>query len=208
MEFVKWPSTPRLFKDCVVTEKIDGTNACVVIEKVTKETSFTSVDDAKEVIGKDGDWYLIYAQSRNRFVTPKNDNAGFAMWVYEHANELVNFLGEGHHFGEWFGKGIQRGYGLSDKRFALFNSHRWGFLSDPEAAPDIPGLVVVPVLYQGPFDTEVIKDMFSGLLSMGSEAVPGFMKPEGIVVYHTASKQCYKMTDQGDKPKWQLAMDL
>jgi hypothetical protein len=200
-EFQKWDSIPRLFKDCHVTEKIDGTNACVVIEHAWDAWTDDNVVDYVDI----GDTsYLVYAQSRNRFITTKDDNAGFAQWVKENAAELVEFLGEGYHYGEWFGRGIQRGYGIFDKRFALFNAHRWGFLEDPMAASNIPGLVVVPTLYQGPFDTEVIKDYFSGLMGMGSEAVPGFMKPEGIIVFHSAAKQYFKMTDQGDKPKWQL----
>jgi hypothetical protein len=175
----------------VITEKIDGTNACVVI---TEEGT-------------------VGAQSRNRMIPMgprgmddifwrKADNAGFGAWVREHQDQLADFLGPGYHYGEWFGKGIQRKYGLSDKRFALFNTSRWGFLSDPEQAPNIPGLTVVPLLRTDTFDTEVIKDVFAELMEVGSQAVPGFMKPEGIIVYHDGN--IYKMTDQGDKPKYEL----
>lgn len=190
MEFKAWPKTPRLFgKPMTVTEKIDGTNACVVVT----------------------DQGAVGAQSRNRMLPmgprsmddltwQKSDNAGFAAWVREHQDALANFLGEGYHYGEWFGYKIARNYGLSDKRFALFNSARWGFLADPNAAPNIPGLVVVPTLHTGPFDTEVIKDLFGELMEVGSQAVPGFAKPEGLIVHHMGN--IYKMTDQGDKPKY------
>lgn len=201
MEFDKWPSTPRLFKDCVVTEKIDGTNACVVIERVVPGSiEFQGNYLVNEVTIGD-DHFRVFAQSRNRFVTPENDNAGFAKWVYERSEELVTVLGEGHHFGEWFGKGIQRNYGLETKQFALFNSHRWGFLREiPEVL--VSNLTVVPVLYQGPFDTMMIRDAYDLLMMFGSIVVPDFMKPEGVIIYHTASKQYYKMTDQGDVSKF------
>lgn len=32
----------------------------------------------------------------------------------------------------------------------------------------------------------------------GSRAVPGFMNPEGIVVFHEASQTCFKKTIDGD----------
>ena len=69
----------------------------------------------------------------------------------EEANALAEELGEGVHRGEWWGNGIQRGYGLQngDKRFSLFNVHRWEGLE----ADSVPGLGVVPVLWRGPFDT-------------------------------------------------------
>jgi hypothetical protein len=33
----------------------------------------------------------------------------------------------------------------------------------------------------------------------GSQAVPGYMQPEGIVVYHRASDTCFKATIEGDE---------
>ena len=55
-------------------------------------------------------------------------------------------LGVGQHFGEWWGFGIQRGYGLHERRFSLFNTGRW---SDPAVRPACCG--VVPVLADGDF---------------------------------------------------------
>lgn len=195
MEFKPWGKTPRLFgKTMTITEKIDGTNGCIIV-----------TDDGQ-----------IGAQSRNRLLPmgpkgmddigwQKRDNAGFGAWVRENQEALIEFLGPGYHYGEWFGKGIARNYGLSDKRFALFNTGRWGYLWDPENAPDIAGLTVVPVLYHGTFDTEVVRDVFGDLMSYGSVAAPGFMKPEGVCIYHAANGQIYKMTDNGDIHKALLA---
>ena len=137
--------------------------------------------------------------SRTRWITPEADNAGFARWAYSNAEELLK-LGPGHHFGEWWGQGIQRNYGLKEKRFSLFNTHRWG-------APDaiLPACVsVVPVLYIGTFSSQEAEGKIMNLRLDGSVAAPGFMNPEGIVIYHTASKTLFKKTiEKDEQPKGQ-----
>jgi hypothetical protein len=190
----------------VITEKIDGTNAAVVVIPEVNEPN-----PANGIL-VDGHW--VYAQSRTRLIPlkarglddinwRKQDNAGFGEWVRLNAVALIDFLGPGHHYGEWWGHGIQRGYGLEkgDRRFSLFNTKRWGFLEDPRAAPDIPGLGAVPVIEQYTFDTNVIRDAFTELIGGGSYAAPGYMNPEGIVVYHSASDQVFKVTDNADRHK-------
>lgn len=170
-EFQAWPKTPRLFRDCVITEKIDGTNAAVGILE-------------------DG---TVYAQSRKRIITPGDDNFGFAAWVDANADTLADDLGTGLHFGEWWGLGIQRGYGLDHKRFSLFNTHRFG-----DAVRTTPYLYVVPVLYKGPFITDVVDDELDKLAAYGSRAT-GFDRPEGVVVYHTAAGHTFKALIENDQ---------
>lgn len=181
--FEGFPKIPRLNRDIVITEKIDGTNGCLV------------VSDEMELL----------VQSRNRFITPERDNFGFARWAAENVEQLVLALGPGRHFGEWWGPGIQRGYGLAEKRFSLFNTHRWGWLANPEARtarPEIPQqLSVVPVLYEGPWVKDGIWTPQYALTQLaldGSAASPGFMRPEGIVVFHTAGSVLFKATLEGD----------
>lgn len=171
MEFKEFPKIHRLNREIIVTEKLDGTNACVII---TEEGEFG-------------------CQSRNRIITPDNDNMGFARWAYEHKEELMK-LGKGYHFGEWWGSGIQRGYGLpsGEKRFSLFNTTRW----NNEPRPTCCG--VVPVLHQGLFDQAIINACVTKLKTFGSQAVP-FMNPEGIVIFHTASNSGYKITLENDE---------
>lgn len=179
IEFKPWPKTPRLNRDIVVTEKIDGTNAAVIITESGE----------------------VGAQSRNRLITPENDNYGFASWVFEHANDLANILGPGHHYGEWWGSGIQRGYWLTngDKRFSLFNTHRW---RSRHELSEVEGLGVVPTLYHGPFNEVDIQSVLDDLADLGSYANPGYAFPEGICIYHTASKQVYKvLLENDDIPK-------
>ena len=176
-EFVTFDKIPRLSRDCVITEKIDGTNAQILI----------TVDGT------------LYAGSRSRWiVTPdvpiEDDNHGFGRWALDHKEELIVGLGIGRHFGEWWGAGIQRRYGMKEKRFSLFNTSVW---SDEAVRPKCCG--VVPVLYQGPFDTVLIDDCMNRLKREGSLAAPGFMNPEGIVIYHTAARQYFKKTIEKDE---------
>jgi len=174
-EFVPFPKIGRLSRDIVVTEKIDGTNASIFI-------------------GEDG---AFLVGSRTRWITPEADNYGFARWAHEHREELMA-LGVGHHFGEWWGQGIQRNYSQTRKRFSLFNVKRWGDASVRPACCD-----VVPVLYQGPLEEygvmKGIKGALGRLQDEGSVAAPGFMKPEGIVIFHTQTGVLLKKTFEKDE---------
>jgi len=173
MEFVKFDKIARLSRNCVITEKIDGTNAQIYI-------------------GEDGEFLT---GSRNRWITPENDNAGFAKWAMENKKELLK-LGHGRHYGEWWGLGIQRRYGLTEKRFSLFNTGRWNKDNTPDCCH------VVPILYSGPFTTYKITETIQGLEKFGSQASLGFMNPEGIVIWHEAARVFLKKTIKNDeKPK-------
>ncbi len=169
-EFVAWPKIARLENEIMtITEKIDGTNACVVITE--------------------GD---VYAQSRTRIITPDNDNFGFAAWVEKEQHNLRADLGEGRFYGEWFGAGIQRRYGLDEKWFALFNAYRFG----PQVGHfETQNLAVVPVLHSGPVCMDTVAGVVEQLYRGGSIAAPGFAKPEGVVVHLKLSRATYKVTD-------------
>jgi len=190
MEFQGFGKIARLDREIVVTEKIDGTNAQVYItfdDLLPKDSQVVA-----RVLTEVGP-VSLYAGSRNRWVTVGNDNFGFAAWVQENAVELAA-LGPGRHFGEWWGTGIQRGYGVDGKYFSLFNTSRWEH--------EVPTCCkVVPVLYQGKFSQERIEWALDRLRSEGSVAAPGFMEPEGVVVYHTASNTLFKKTIGNDGPK-------
>lgn len=246
MEFEAFPKVPRLNREIVITEKIDGTNAQIFI---LDKSSFAvhmwgkpgckpdelDVDKVwKEEQGKNGAIvsgdYLIRAGSRNRWLASGSDNFGFWAWVYQNREGLAK-LGLGRHFGEWWGRGIQRQYGLDHKRFSLFNTSRWGKIKDQAIHEKlnadgtgghnpfnaIPELDVVPVLYSGPlaypygpdggdmFQAETLfapEEILWGLKTGGSKAAPGFMDPEGIMVFHTAANCMFKATVKDDeKPK-------
>lgn len=178
----------------MITEKLDGTNASILI---APQGSITEVPGVIDYIAfwEDHDTntrWGMWAGSRTRWLQTWDDNYGFANWVHKNAKELQK-LGEGHHFGEWWGHGIQRGYGLTEKKFSLFNTARWRDLTVRPACCD-----VVPVLYEGPFESKAVEDTIAGLKQVGSIAAPGFKDPEGIIVFHTAGNLMFKKTVKGD----------
>lgn len=170
-EFKEFQKIARLSREIIVTEKIDGTNGCVLI-----------MEDGRVIAG-----------SRSRWVTPEADNFGFAKWVKENEEELRK-LGPGLHFGEWWGQGIQRKYGQDRKRWSLFNTSKW---TDATVRPLCCDCV--PILYTGPFDTAAIGNILVNLEELGSSAAPGFMKPEGVVIYHPQGNIFFKKTIEGDE---------
>jgi hypothetical protein len=182
MKFEGFPKIPRLRRDIIITEKIDGTNAQVNIISNTGPQVEIDFTQACIDLGE----YTIFAGSRKRWIQPGNDNFGFAKWVHENAETLVTDLGEGQHFGEWWGAGIQRRYDMNHKVFSLFNTSRW-----VNGAFETSNLRVVPVLFQG--DWKHVDEVMDELAGM-SYAAPGFTDPEGIVIYQPASRNLYKVT--------------
>ena len=107
------PSLPKPTLKFKGTVKLHGTNAGV---------SFN---------GESGMW----AQSRENIITPDHDNAGFAFFAHSHEKEFIELFHEVATkenidvnkntisiYGEWVGKGIQRGVGISniEKSFFIF----------------------------------------------------------------------------------------
>lgn len=200
--FEPFPKMARISRPIVITEKLDGTNAQVFISSNCN---------------------TVLAGSRNRWITPDADNFGFARWVEDHRDELLR-LGPGRHFGEWWGAGIQRGYGLpkGEKRFSLFNAVRWvehgGTPREiPTGDPRVvriqevlpPCCNVVPVLAEGLWQPEdmgrVIESALWRLEVFGSYAAPGFDNPEGIVIFHTGANFAFKKTIKNDEVPKALA---
>lgn len=224
-EFREFPKIPRLNRDIVITEKIDGINGQILVlergmflqERAEDLGSYDNSEVEWEDLlvqngaipayingGNKQETHVLFVGSRNRWLQCGKDNFGFWQWVSENANELCK-LGHGRHFGEWWGLGIQRGYELKEKRFSLFNTTRW------KDNPDLPKCIhVVPVLYQGEWEY-LYEQGGRGMAPMkciddlsrdGSKASPGFMDPEGIVVFHSHSGQLFKATCKNDeKPK-------
>ncbi|MEU8086364.1 RNA ligase family protein [Micromonospora sp. NPDC049101] len=217
-DFPSFPKIPRLHRQAVITEKVDGTNGLIDIERVAFGTGVDNppgvytVGDYESPLGEDGmprHEFRIRAGSRNRWLAPGADNHGFSAWVDAHAVELSK-LGPGRHYGEWWGKGIQRGYGAPDKAFALFNVARWfdGSLEDgeeyrkvfPKAGPCPEVVTTVPVLWHGNANviTHAVQTALTTLTRFGSVLAPGFMQPEGLMVYHVAGGHYYKVLIDGD----------
>lgn len=213
IEFQKFPSISRYHREIVITEKIDGTNAAIGIVEASP-LILTGDGERREggvvvnLEAANNGWrpFIVYAQSRKRLITPEDDNFGFARWVYKNAHNLVAVLGEGLHFGEWYGSGIQRGYGLKngEKYFALFNVSRWTDEDDDpvENLSMVPNLTTVPVLGRtySLGNREKINGLLVSLREFGSAATGAadYMNPEGIVIYHSHSNVLFKITLEGD----------
>lgn len=186
-DFVPFQKIPRWSKaqHIIISEKIDGTNAQIVIN-----------EDCTE----------LKCGSRSRWITPEDDNYGFANWAYANKEHLLK-LGKGQHFGEWWGYGINRCYNLKEKRFSLFNVLRWGSEEQLEKLVTIPQVNLVPVLYQGAFNETIIDLAVKRLEEEGSIAAPGFQNPEGVVIYMPGSRSLYKKTIGFDEHKSQLRFE-
>src|ERR1700688_4334347 len=128
--FQEWPKIPRYRREMAVTEKLDGTSSCVawvpiaIVEAVATQDEIDqtviAVEDLIDQHGATLGPYCLFAQSRGRFITParvkaKNDNYGLAQYVDDN-REALKRLGQGYHYGEFWGYGIQRGYGMPKKR--------------------------------------------------------------------------------------------
>lgn len=162
--FEPYGKTPRWRSQVVVTEKIDGSN-CFII--VPEDPSLP-----------------LAVGSRNRYISPgkSTDNFGFAGWVKDN-EELLRRLGPGRHNGEWWGVGIGRGYGLQERRWSLFQAHRW--TEELLREMGLPANVrVVPILARGePHEGyDPVTVAANTLRAQGSFAAPGYMKPEGVIV--------------------------
>ena len=179
-EFVKFPKIPRYNRDVVVTEKIDGTNGQIYITA-----------SGRMLVGSNKRWLDNTVKG--------GDNHGFAQWAYSHEEELHE-LGPGRHYGEWWGSGIQRKYGMKngEKHFSLFNTNRW--------THERPACCnVVPILWTGPFAELDTFNILTDLKYHGSHVAPFFMNPEGIVIFHTQGYLSFKRTFNKDSTgKWDV----
>ena len=107
----------------------------------------------------------VYAQSRSRDITPDSDNAGFANWVSITHDVWafppqpkwlmdLGYRGDVIYYGEWAGKGIQKGDAvcqLEDKYFfvyAVYDEQSDTMIVDPDMIeqiiPDLDQIVVLP----------------------------------------------------------------
>jgi hypothetical protein len=166
LAFESFPKIDRWTNEtATITEKIDGTNA-----------AFTF----------DPDGHLGVVQSRKRIITPgkQSDNAGFAGWVSDNAEQLFALFGPGRHFGEWWGAGIQRTYGAIGKHFSPFNTKAWPNDRPMEEVGGVP-VKGVPTLAITTLDLLAAELAYAHrrLVERGSFAMGGFMDPEGCMIY-------------------------
>ncbi len=159
-----------------ITQKLHGTNAQIHI-------------------WKQNGLYQIKAACRTRYLTEQDDNYGFCKFVLANEDAIVNALGEGRHYGEWCGPGINSGEGLKEKGLYLFNWARWSDKNLP------PRFYTVPLLYEGrELNLESINLIMDNLKANGSKLVSGYMHPEGIVI--NIGGVFYKQVFNPEETKW------
>ena len=149
-----------LFRDVTISEKIDGTNAQVFV---------VAEDRGRRQPGRG-----LGGSLRKR--TTSVSRRGSPIMLTSCASSAQDVISA-----EWYGRGIQRRYGLQDRRFALFNSCTDGPRSARRAA------AIVPVLTTRTMGADVVSECLETLRSGGSLARSGFHAPGGIVIYHHAS---------------------
>ena len=184
MEFKSFPKIQALHKAKMsITQKLHGTNAQVYIY----------LDENTGALD-------LKCGSRTRWISPIDDNYGFAKFVHENKQEFIDKLGEGHHFGEWIGEGINSGEGLIERQFVLFDW--WKF---PQDRPLPPRTSVVPVLYNGDLNFDKIYETMNDLKENGSKLVNGFKRVEGIVVDLDGTR--YKKVFDPEETRWRSGTD-
>lgn len=173
-EFKAWQKTTRLESPCVISEKLDGANACVVVEEVEE---FSLLDASITILATNPDdastarAFRVSAQSRTRLALPGQDETGIADWVAQRRGRLALDLGPGYHYGEFV-----KGKGLKEPKLFLFNTGRWGGKQFTT-----PGLDVVPVLYEGNYYEGIVEKYLNDLRENGSWVLDS--PPEGVVIF-------------------------
>jgi hypothetical protein len=172
-KFIGFPKMSRdIIGDVIITEKLDGTNACVIIEN-------------GEIVG---------VQSRKRMINVDDDNYGFASYISQN-EELILKLGDGYHYGEWCGLGIQKNpHNLDAKYFYLFDTRRWNTDNEP---PE--GIRRTRTLYTGTLNSNTVEDCMKQLELYAEE---NNYKAEGVVVRYILLRINEKHTFKNSKGKW------
>lgn len=220
LEFKSYPKTPRLKNLHVrITQKLDGTNGVIAIEKLNYELDkprycfkvgsrnqwLPSPEEMQQRDEEISKWKKLKEQYKTvpfedlfPYVGHKpeklHDNHGFSKWAHENKEALIRLLGEGYHYGEWCGAGIQNGEGLKEKGFYLF-SPRSRYLkleldgiNDKIDILNSINIYFVPELYNGTIGEEpititgIIQYAMARLYNDGSRIGNGSVKPEGVIV--------------------------
>lgn len=198
-KFEPWPKTLHVDKvmgNVIVTEKIDGTNACIVFQ-----------DDG-----------YMFTQSRNRIITPDQDNQGFAKWAYRNQKNLFYIFGPGRHYGEWWGKKIGRTYNMQHNVFSVFNNGRFyrtdgndmdSMSTRAQEGPLFDQVSAVPLIYTGVYGSEqMVEKVFefeTGKSKAAAEFGVEFYDPEGVCYYFRNFDRVAKLVfAHPGKHKWEV----
>lgn len=133
-----WPSIESLFNVRRSLQKTGTERTVSYLGKIKLDGTNAAVQ-----VATDG---RICAQSRSNIITPEQDNMGFAKWVDENKEYFSKLAGSGHLtvFGEWCGKGIQKGAAISQldhKVFAVFALQHGGTNGEPSVIEISPSTI-------------------------------------------------------------------
>ncbi len=182
--FRGWPKTTRRLSKCTISEKLNGSNGALGFQ-----VTDASPTDGREIYVLDIE---MATQTRNRIVTPKDDQTGIARWAEANRETLIEDLLyiEGnlpvpstepqYHYGEFMTRGHK------EPHFYLFNTRRWTGVQF-----STPTLKVVPVLYEGIYYDGVVEECLEDLRQNGSKVHPG-IPAEGVVVYYPGNDTMFK----------------
>lgn len=186
LEFKSWREIEKYQGvHVIITEKIHGTNAQIHVYSESEGAPLKA-----------------RAGSRNRYLDVLgSDNYGFAVYVKAHEQEICEKLGEGRHYGEWVGPGINGEYGLPDKHLVLFD-HKRHPKEKFDAGQMPPRMLPIPVLYDGPYSIEAVQATLEKLRTEGSVLSPGFMKPEGVVLHFPQFNSMKKRVFKAEETPW------
>lgn len=145
----------------MVTEKIDGTPAVLVIEE---EPGGRQVHSALE--------------GRAAALDSTTD------WFYANQRKLIRLLAPGVYDAAWVGA-EGRDYGLEDPGLVILDPAGYD-PNEPNKYDGIEGLRHAPVLYYGPVKPEngqdPIEEALRRLKFAGSALAPGYKHPAGVIV--------------------------
>lgn len=191
-DFENWQGIPDIFapgEEVVATEKLHGTNCQIGwVLGLGNEELFGEGDiyvgskglSAQGLVMKNNETNAgnLYVRTLKRLL-----DDGLRGKIIDVARDfgVAGEVTSVHIFGEVFGKGVQDlHYGAAEPCFACFdialNRHFMPFEAFKRIA-DALGLPVVPILYEGPFDADVLKLHRDGKTVLGGANIR-----EGIVV--------------------------
>lgn len=188
MEFKAYKKTPRVDKlTFTISEKIDGTNAVLYVHHPHFGEVLNGTEKPPFILAGSRSKWLLQEPGK-----PNDDNHGFGRWVKDNEEELMK-LPQGYHYGEWYGKGINRAYGLKDRRFMLFNFNRYVKLKEENQLPSVVELETV-LADNVSFEhlNQIGAQVAARLIQGGSVHVPGFRSTEGIILRQAHSDIVHK----------------
>ncbi len=214
--YSSFPSIERLENIyCIISEKVDGTNGLIEIHNPGSGCSSEQCTAFPCGVKDCSEEPVIKFGSRNRYITFNDDNAGFANFFRHYearfkdvaadivlkelkvSGETLTECQEQYPlriYGEWFGSGIQRGYGLKDKFFMPFST----FYAEKLIEYQVPNIVKPNIMYTGKFSQEIANTCMQTLTN-GSLVIPEFKRPEGIVIHFPKYNFRLKQTFEGSK---------